>query len=32
MTAKVGQSARESQTVKIGTLQAKVGSNESQQE
>ena len=32
MTAKVGQSERDGQTVKVGTLQAKVGSNKGQQE
>ena len=32
MTAKVGQSERDGQTVEVGTLQAKVGSNRSQQE
>ena len=30
-TAPVGQSEREGQTVKVGTLQAKVGSNQGQQ-
>ena len=32
MTAKVGQSERDGQSVKVGTLQAKVGSNKGQQE
>ena len=32
MRAKVGQSERDGQTVKVGTLQEKVGSNKSQQE
>ena len=32
MTAKVGQSDRDGQTVKVGTHQAKVGSNKGQQE
>ena len=32
MTAKVGQWERDDQTAKVGTLQAKVGSNKSQQE
>ena len=32
MTVKVGQPERDGQTVSVGTLQAKVGSNEGQQE
>ena len=32
MRTKVGQSERDGQTVKVGTLQAKVGSNKGQQE
>ena len=32
MTAEVGQSEKDGQTVKVGTLQAKVGSNKGQQE
>ena len=32
MTAKVGQPERDGQTVKVGTLQAKVGSIKGQQE
>ena len=32
MRAEVGQSERDGQTVKVGTLQEKVGNNKSQQE